>query len=812
MDTLRHDIRYAARMLWKHRLATVICATALALGIGANIAIFSLAEAFLFRPVPLADVDRVLVLMHFEPHQSVENKTAVAPATYLEWQSQSTSFEKMGAYSWDGVNFTGDGPAQKIQDFRITPNFFSVLGVQPALGRDFLPQEGERGNDNVLILSYGLWERRYGGDRNVLGQTVKVDGRPFKIVGVMAKGFDYPLSAEAWLPMAFDVKERLNRDNKYLWVLGRLKPGITPAQANSEMLTIARRQADAYPESYKNFPFRMTSLAEYTTGDLTRQYTLLLLGAVAFVLLIACADVANVQFARVSGRQKELAVRAAMGASRSRIVRQLLIESVMLSLIGAVAGIFLAQWMLVLFLSNMPPDIARYIAGWKTIRLDLGAFMFTFAVALVSGIVSGILPSLMSTRADVSETLKESARGSSSGRARHRLRSALVIAEIALALVLLVGAGLLVKGVNALVRVNQNYHPESLLTLNLDLSDTQYPQKSSRAAFHDRMLRDLASIPGVRSVGMASAVPYANGGGTWSDRFDIENRPLERREDTRSAIIETVSPNYFSMMNIGLKDGRVLSDADGPDSRPVAVISESLAHRYFGSENPLGKRIRLSEGETNPWMTVTGIVDDVKYNWIQKDLVPTLYLSYKQSPPQHTTLVLRTDGQPAQFIPAVREKIAAADSELPIYEVKSLSVVIHESIIGITYVAAMMGVIGIVALVLASVGVYGVMSYSVSERTHEMGIRMALGATGSSIHRLVIGNGMMLTGIGMAIGLPIAFVLARALSSLLFGVEAADSFSFIGLPLILGAIAALASYLPARRAVRVDPLTALRYE
>ncbi len=810
MDTVRQDVRYALRMLWKHRFATFVCAGALALGIGANTAIFSMAEAFLLHPVPLEDVNRVVAMVDSQP-QRVEN-SPVAPATYLDWQSQANSFEQVGAYAWDGVNFTGDTTPQKIQDFLITTNFFSVLGVQPQLGRDFLAEEGQPGRNQELILSHGLWERRYASDPKILGKTVKVNGKPFTIVGVMAKGFDYPMSAEAWLPMAFDAKARVDREHRQLWVLGRMKPKVSIAQAKAEMLTIAHHQADAYPDAYKNIQLRVLPLGEYTAGDLNRQYTLLLLGAVAFVLLIACADVANVQFARVSGRQKELAVRSAMGASRTRIVRQLLIESIMLSLFGAIIGLFVAQWALTLILSHMPPDIARYVAGWKTIHLDLGAFLFTFVIALASGIVSGIAPSLMSSRSNISETLKESGRGASSGRARHRLRGALVIAEVALSLILLVGAGLLVKGFHALLSVNQRYDPETLLTLNLDLPDVQYPEKSARGAFHDRLLADLSTIPHVQSAAMATAVPYSNGGGISGDRFSIENRPLEKREEARNAIMETISPNYFALMNIGLRDGRVFADSDADKTQPVAVISGSLARRYFPDENPLGKKVRVGDDDSNPWLTVVGVVDDVHYNWLQKNDIPTLYRPYRQNPPHYTTVVLRTDGDPLAFVSAVRSKFAAIDSELPIYEVKPLDVVINESIVGIAYVAAMMAAIGVIALVLASVGVYGVMSYSVSERTHEMGIRMAMGATAAAIHRLIIGNGMLLTGIGIAIGLPLAFGLARALSSLLFGVNAADPFAFIGLPLILASVAALASYLPARRAVRVDPLTALRYE
>jgi putative ABC transport system permease protein len=811
MNGLRQDFEYALRMLWKYRVASLVCIIALALGIGANTSIFSMAEAFLLHPVPLDNVDRVVALYNAQPHSAVE-KVGISPATLVEWRSQTKTLDQLAAYAWDGVNFTGDGTPQKVQDYLITPNFFSTLGVQPALGRDFLPEEGQTGKNQELILSYGLWERRYAANPQILGKTVKVDGKPFTVIGVMAKGFDFPLSAEAWLPLAFDPKQTADRDSRWLWVIGRLAPQATVEQARAEMLTIAHQQAEAFPDSYKGWIVRLDTLGEFATGDLTRQYMLLLLGAVAFVLLIACANVANVQFARVSGRQKELAVRAAMGAGRGRIVRQLLIESIVLSLFGAVVGLCLAQWMLVLILSHMPPDIARYVAGWKTIRLDMGAFLFTFAIAVASGVLSGIAPSLMTSHANVSETLKESGRGASSGRSRHRLRGALVVAEISLSLVLLVGAGLLVKGFQALLSANQSSRPESILTFVLDLPKSPYTEKTSRLNFNERLLTGLASLPNAQSVATATAVPYSNGGGTDAERFNIEGRPVERREDARMAIIETVSPNYFQLMNVGLRDGRFLTADDTADANKVTVISRSLAAQNFPGENPLGRKIQVANDESGSWFTIVGVVDDVRYNWVQKEDVPTLYRSYQQNPTYWSMVVVRASGDPMKLVAGVRTQIAAIDPDLPIFEVKTLDRVIIESIIGIAYVAAMMAVIGIIALVLASVGVYGVMSYSVSERTHEVGIRMAMGATGAAIHRLIIGDGMRLTVIGIALGLPVAFLLARAMSSLIFGVSASDKFAFIGLPLILASVAVLASYLPARRAVRVDPLTALRYE
>jgi putative ABC transport system permease protein len=799
-------------MLWKHRLATVVCALALALGIGANTAMFSVAEAFLLHSVPFDNPDRIVALFNVRPQQNIE-RNPVAPATFFDWQAQSKSFEQMSAYEWDDMNLTGNQEPEKIVGFDVTANFFSLLGVQPKMGRTFLPEEEQLGKDQEIILSYGLWERRYASDPNILNKLVKVDGRSCTIVGVMDKGFDFPMPAEAWMPLALTVKQRSERNSRYLGVLGKLKSGTTFEQAAAEMGAIAQRQAETYPDSYKGWQFRVMPVREFATSDLTRQYTLLLMGAVGFVLLIACADVANVQFARVSGRQKELAVRAAMGASRARIVCQLLTESILLALLGSVAGLLFAQWDITLILAHMPADVARFVAGWKSISLDANAFLFTLAIALFSGILAGIAPALLTSRTNVSESLKESGRGSSAGRTRHRLRNALVVAEISLSLMLLVGAGLLVKNFTALINVNEKYHPESILTMNVSLPELRYKGQPERLSFHEQALQRLAAIPNVQSAAMVTSVPYSNGGGASARAFTVEGRTATDRSEVTTAIVQTISPNYFGLMQVALREGRELADTDGDSTLPVAVISKSLARRYFPDGNPLGKKLKVAlAGDSSPWLTIVGIVDDVHYSWINKDDVPTIYRTFRQSPPYYASLVLRTGSDPLSLVHPVRSQISAVDPELSLSNIKPLDTVISDSIVGIGYVAVMMGILGIIALVLASVGVYGLMSYAVSERTNEIGIRMAMGASANDIQRLVMGKGAWLTLIGMGIGLPLAFLIAHALSSLLFGVKAADPAVFIALPLVLAAVATLASYLPARRAVRVDPIIALRYE
>jgi putative ABC transport system permease protein len=626
----------------------------------------------------------------------------------------------------------------------------------------------------------------------------------------MGKDVDFPPSAQLWVPLAMDAKEKAIRNSHYVSPLARLNPGVSMAEAQAEMRTIQGRIQEAFPQTEKGWIARVVPLRNFAAGEYSRQYSILLWWAVLFVLLIACANVANLQLARSTARQKEFAVRAALGAGRWRVVRQLLTESVLLSLAGAGIGLVLAEWGIDLILSHMPPEVARYIPAWKHIGLDREAFAYSLGIALLAGLVSGIAPAFQSSKLDLNEELKEGGRSSTAGRARHRLRNAFVVAEVALSLILLMGAGLMVKGVRSLINLNQNFAPESVLTMRIQLPESKYKDPPARVRFYEQALQQLEAVPRIKSAAVVTRVPFGDGGLT--DDFTVEGKPTKPGE-LHSAHFESISSNYFRLMNIPLLRGREFTDQDAADSTPAAVISENLARRYWPGENPLGKKLKRGlEDSKNPWATVVGVVGEIKYDpWDRADF-PVLYLPFRQAPHSYSYVTIRTEGDPTSFIAAVRSRIASVDPDQPIFDIFTLEKVIRNQILGLSYVAVMLTVTGVIALVLAAVGVYGVMAYAVTERTHEIGVRIALGARPRDVVRLVLTRGVFITAVGVAIGLPISVLLARLLASLLFGVAATDLATFFDITLLLSAIALLACYIPARRAMLVDPMIALRYE
>jgi putative ABC transport system permease protein len=808
MGTLLQDIRYGVRLLLKSPGFTAAAILTLALGIGANAAVFSVANAFLRKPIWFPNIDSLVALTNVPPDGD-DDRSSVSPADYFDWKAQSRSFEQVGASEWINVNLTGAGDPQKLQGAGVTSNFFAILQMPPRLGRAFLPEEEQPGHEREVILGNGLWVRQFGSDPNVVGKTVQINGLSNTIVGVMGDDFDFPVSAQIWLPMSLSDKEKAARDIHHIRPVARLNPRVSVEQAQTELTTIEGRLQKEFPLTEKGWAARVLPMRTYASDHYSREYSVLLLCAVGFVLLIACANVANVQLARATARQKEFAVREAIGASRWRIIRQLLTESTLLSLAGAGLGLFLANWAISLILSHMPPDVERYIAAWKHIRLDLDVLLYTVAIAFVAGIASGLAPAFQGARADLVEQLKESGRGTTAGKARRILRNAFVVGEITVSLILLVGAGLTVKGVRALLNVHANLSPASILTLRVTLPPSKYSEPAKQVAYYDRALQQLSSVPGVKAASVATLVPFGDAGD--SDSFHIDGIPAQPGE-VRVVNSESVSSEYFHTMNIPLREGRFFTEQDGADSPRVVIVSQRFAQRFWPNASPLGKHIqRGDENESEPWATIIGVAGEIQYSWIQQEDAPVLYFPYKQVPRPYSFLTVRADN-PIAIVPAVRASLALVDPNQPLFEIKALDKVIGEAVIGFSYVAVMMAVLGVIALVLASVGVYGVMAYAVVERTHEIGVRLALGAQPREILRIVLSRGIFLTGLGLLIGLPLAFGLTKVLANLFIGVSATDPAIFSGISILLAAIAMAACYIPARRAMRVDPMVALRYE
>ena len=811
VETFFQDIRYTVRTLRKNPAFTLMAVFTLALGIGANTAIFSMAQGFLLKPVSLPHLDRLVAIGELQAHD-MNDAIRVSPANYLDWASQTRSFDHISAFYWESVNLSGVGAPQEAQGIHVSKDFFEALGVKPLLGRTFLPEEDQAGHDQEVVLTRGLWERQFGGDPNIVGKAVRINSRSYMVLGVMDQDCKFPQTVELWLPLALEPKAQHNRSDRYLQAVAYLRAGVARKQAAAEMKTIAHRLSDLYPETNRDWTAQVIPLRDYAMFRGSAPFMFLLMGAVGFVLLIACANVANLLFARATGRRREIAIRAALGATRWRVVCQLLSESLLLGLLGAGAGLLLAQWAIYLILANMPPELERFVPGWDQIRLDGTVFVYALAVAAAAGILAGLAPAFHSWRPDLNAVLKEGARNSSGGPSGNRFRNAFVVAQVSLALVLMVGAGLMVRGFRALLDTNRRFQPESLLTLRLILPDSPtYKNPHHRAAFYDQTLKELAALPGVRSATLVTGFPFS--GLLNNGLFNIEGRPATDAGAQRYAVIKDISPNYFEVMGAPLIEGRAFSDLDGTDSPPVALVSGRLAKVYWPNGSPVGHRMKVgAQDSPDPWLTIVGVVDDIKYAWPSALPELTVYRPYRQAPENFMAFGLRTDGDPASLVSAVRFAVARVRPDQPIFEVKTMDRVIHDNTLPIAYTAVMMAVAGVLALLLASIGVYGVMAYSVAERTHEIGVRIVVGARPAEVVRLVLTRGFQLMLLGFAFGLPCAYGLAHLEANLLAGVSAKDFWTFSWVSGLLTVASLLACYIPARRAVRVDPILALRYE
>jgi putative ABC transport system permease protein len=812
VEVLLQDVKFGVRTLMKNRGFTLVAVLTLAIGIGANTAIFSVVEAVLLRALPYRDADRVVLLwennrLRGKPHNVVN------PGNFLDWREQSASFDEMAAFADQRVGLTGGGEPEEVAAQAATPNLFQLLGARPALGRTLLPGDGEAGREEVVVISHGLWQRRFGGAHDIVGKVVNVDGRGVTVVGVMPPDFRWFIKenslsgkpAEVWMPLTLEAQQGEARRGRYLSAAARLKPGVSVAQAQVELDTVASRIESEYVNWAKGWGVSIVPLREQLAGEI-KPALLVILGAVGFVLLISCVNVANLLMARSAGRRKEMALRAALGAGRLRIIRQLLTESLLLAVIGGALGLLLSYWCVEALVALSPPNLI----GEGQVGINLTVLVFTLAVSLLTGVAFGVVPAVETSRLNLSESLKESSRGNVGGGRAGRVRGVLVVAEIGLSLVLLVGAGLMVRSFLRLQAVDPGFDAGNLLTLRVMLPESKYPQDGRKVEFFRQAAERIRALPGVRSASAVSALPFADLGAATG--FTVEGRPPLPPGDRLSTDVRVVDENYFRTMNIPVVAGRTFTEQEAVEDRKVAVVNETMARRHFPGEDPVGKRILVNMSSELTPTEIIGVVGDARYDKLEGELKPMVYWTPPRLTYSSMTFVVRTVGDPGALGPSAVREIQAVDKEQPVSDVRTMEIWLAESTARTRFGTLLLGAFACAALLLAAVGIYGVISYSVAQRRNEIGIRMALGAQGRDVLRLVVGQGMRLVLAGVGLGLLGALALTRVMSGLLYGVAATDPATFAANALLLTAVSLVACYIPARRATRVDPLTALRRE
>ncbi len=809
MTGLLQDVRYGLRMLWRRPGFTAVAVITLALGIGANTTTFSTVNAMLLRPFPFPNLDRIVTVWETAPKQD-DNHLSPAPANFRDWTEQSTQIDQLSAVrGWD-ANLTRGDVAEHVEGSQVTANFFSLLGMGPQLGRYIGSTDFQGGVAPVVVISYGFWQQHLGADPGIVGRQLLLNGQKFTVVGIASADLDFPTGSKVWTPLDLNGAAKEDRETHYLTVFGRLKDGVSIHQAQANLETIAASLGKQYPKSNAGHGVNVRNTVEDLTVG-TRQFVLMLMGAAVFVLLLACANVANLQLARASGRQREIALRAALGASRWHVGRQLLVESVLLALLGSAGALLLSALGTNLMRRSIPPFIVEHIAGLKHLQIDSRVFLFTLLVAVLTGVVAGLVPAWHFSRPNVNDTLKEGARGGSPSAGRIRFRSLLVISEIALSLVLLVGAGLMVKGFRTLLTNTMGFDRTHVLTFHAVLPEAKYHDKDRIRGYYEGVLRNIQALPGVESAACVTSLPS---GWSWNwIEFTAEGKAPATTGDMPSVISQVVTPGFFPALRVTLRQGRLLADQDGPNAPPVVVISETMARQNWPDQNPLGKHIQLGRPESaQPFRTIVGVVGDVQPIPLDYDPAPTAYVPLAQQPVSSSAFVVRTSGDPLTLAGPVNAQLRAVDADQPAYDIRSLERVVSDGLSGVQLSARMMLIFGVCALTLAAAGIFAVMAYSVTQRTHEIGVRVALGARPFDMLRLVVGGAMKMAAIGLGIGLVLALLLTRALSSLLFGVVQIDVVTFALLTSLLALVAALAAYIPARWAMKVDPMVALRYE
>ena len=797
-----YDIRYGLRILWKNPLFTTAAVLTLALGIGANSAMFSVLNAVLLQALPFQEPERLVTIWEINPQQSAE-PSLVSASNFADWQSESKVFERMALYDSDSLVLTGAGEPTRIPAAQVSADFFPLLGTQAIAGRTFLPHESQPGNERVVMLSHQLWQRTFNSDPQIVGKALVLNNNSYSVVGVLPPDFRFTEKADLWTPIPQNGAAETERAARHFLALARLRSDATIKQAQAALDTLAQRLQQQYPESNANWGVKIVELRDYLVVGV-RSSLLTLFGAVCFLLLIACANVANLILARTTARQQEFAIRTALGSTRLSLVRQLTIESILLALLGGAVGIALAFWSLKAIAALIPETVRR-----GELRLDGWVLVFTLAISLLTGVIFGLIPSLKASRSNLNELLKGSGRAATGGLQHVRVRSLLVISEVGLAVVLLVGAGLMIKSFWRLQKVDPGFNPDQVLTARIFLSNSTYPGAQQRATFFQRLLQQLETVPGVESVGAVTSLPLS--GSSMNFRFTVEGQPPPQPGTNNQAQYRAVSPNYFRALGMPLRQGRDLTERDAADAPGVVVINETLARRLFPNGDAIGKRLTINYMKPTP-REIVGIVGDVKHLRLDEPAKPEMYVPYLQNPWAFMTIVVRTTVPPETVAPALRSQVWNLNKDQPIDKLMTMEQILYESVAQPRLYMLLLTGFAVLAIFLAAVGVYGVMSYVASQRTHEIGIRMALGAQQSDILRLVVRQGMVNVLIGIALGLVASFALTSVLTTLLYEVRATDPATYVLVLLLLAGVALLACYLPARRATKVDPITALRHE
>jgi len=807
MEPLLQDLRYGLRRLLRNPGFTVVAVLSLALGIGANTAIFSVINTVLLRPLPYENPEQLMVVWESNRQNSV-SRSPSSLLNFIDWRDQNQVFEQMAAVRSSGLNLTEGGEPERIQAMAVSPNIFTMLGAKPALGRTFLPQEEKAGNEHVVVLDHRLWQGRFGGDRNIIGRDIKLNGEKYNVIGVMPAEFQFE-QVSLWTPLTTDIGQlspTAARSRRGYLVLARLKPAVSIAQARNEMNTISARLAQQYPEADAGWGTNIVPFREQVVGPI-RPALFLLFAVVGLILLIACANMANLLLARAASRQKEVSIRVAVGASRVRLIRQFLTESILLAMMGGFLGLVLTFAAKTVLMATLPANNPFK----DQLGIDGRVLAFTLLVSVLTGIIFGLLPALQASKPNLNNTLKEGGRTASLGSGHHRVRSLLVVTEVTLALVLLIGAGLVLRSFLRLQDVDTGLNLKNALAMQISLPQAKYREPQVQVAFFQNLLQRVAALPNVEAVSADSNPPLGTRRNSIS--FYVEGQTPTTPDQLQRAEGHEITPNYFHAMGIPFLAGRDFTDADSIGSPPAVIVNQALVKRFFPNEDPIGKRIsRSSLGENPIWFSIIGVVGDVRHAGLAAEPGPQIYSSYYEDPVLTMSLVVRSRANPTSIALLVRNEIQKADSDIPVFGVKTMEQLASESIAPNRITMLLLGFFAAVALVLAAAGIYGIMAYSVTQRTFEVGVRMALGARPRDIITMILKQGMILTLIGLGIGFVAALAATRVLSSVLFEISATDLLTFAIAPLVLMVVALLACLVPARRATKVDPVIALRYE